>query len=71
MAERPSAASIAQKKEPDITPAANENAARRPETLAIDMIARLLGPGLAQPTKYADQARRRLALTKVCAVMED
>jgi hypothetical protein len=30
------------------------NAAFLPEVVAIDMIARLLGPGLAVPTKYAE-----------------
>lgn len=68
-ADRPSAASIAQKNEPDMTPAANANAARRPEVLAIDMIARLLGPGLAVPTKYAEYAMSRLALNRAWSVM--
>ncbi len=34
-----------------MTPAANANAVLRPDVLAIDMIARLLGPGLVVPTK--------------------
>lgn len=50
-AEMPSVAIVAQNIDPVITPSANANAALRPWFAATDMIARLLGPGLAVPMK--------------------
>jgi hypothetical protein len=50
-ADKPSDASNAQKNEPDTTPSAKVSADFLPALMASDMIARLLGPGLAVPTK--------------------
>lgn len=52
-ADTPSVASNAHENDPVMTPSAKMIAARRPWVDAIDMIARLLGPGLAVPMKYA------------------
>ncbi|AKC71621.1 hypothetical protein MB84_22445 [Pandoraea oxalativorans] len=62
-------ATVAQNNEPDMTPSANVSAGRRPWLAAMDMIARLLGPGLAALTKYAVKATRRWAESAVLTIM--
>ncbi|MNC32550.1 hypothetical protein D3C75_809110 [compost metagenome] len=59
-AETPVAANIPQKNEPLITPAASDNADRRPWFMATPMIRILLGPGLAAPMMYAVKTISRL-----------
>jgi hypothetical protein len=69
-AEMPAEATVAQNIDPEITPSAKARAALRPRCAAMDMMARLLGPGLATPTKYAMYASSRLAEKNVLPDME-